>query len=107
MFDKFAFRITLTVFLLQGLCKIVVYLVRCFVVIIRMRSYMIILYICKFFNGCVKLVLCAMIMLINKGIFQCIDIFFIGELPYGYPILLMLKVIPRFLQNFANSFVVH
>ena len=75
--------------------------------IIRMRSYMIILCICQFFYCCVKLVLFAVIMLINKAIFQCIDIFFIGELPYGYPVLLMLKVIPRFLQNFANSFVVH
>ena len=63
-------------FLPQGLYNPVACLVRRFVVIIRMRSYMIILYIRKFFDCCVEFFLCVIIMLINKIIFQCIEISF-------------------------------
>ena len=35
---------------------------------------MIILYICKFFDCCVEFFLCAIIMLVNKIIFQCVEI---------------------------------
>ena len=63
-------------FLPQGLYNPVACLVRRFVVIIRMRTYMIILYIRKFFDCCVEFFLCVIIMLINKIIFQCIEISF-------------------------------
>ena len=41
-----------------------------------MRSYMIILHIRKFFDCCVEFILCTIIMLIYKIIFQCIEISF-------------------------------
>ena len=51
-------------------------LIERFVIIIRMRTYMIILHIRKFFDCCVEFILCAIIMLIYKIIFQCIEISF-------------------------------
>lgn len=73
------------------------------------RTNMIILNIRKFFNCSIEFFLWMVIMLINKVVFQRIEVPFlsIGALSYGYLALLILWVIPRHSQYSVNSLGVY
>ena len=67
---------TTTKFFPQNLYGPIACLERSFVIIIRMRTYMIVMHIRKVFYSCVKLLLSMVIMLIYQIILQSIEISF-------------------------------